>query len=1123
MLAEAVTRHGLQPMVVALFLVFISIASVAQTSNIKFRHITNENGLSQNSVKSTLEDNLGFLWFGTNEGLNKYDGNSFHIYKSIRGDSTSLKNNNINIIYQTKDNTLWIGSHKGLQFLNRDLDNFVSIDYDWDMYVNGIKELSNGKICVTTYVNFFLYDPIMDTLMSLYNDGEYLRYDLFTGGLLEFEENKCWVATKKGLFVYDYEQAIIEPVHIANIPRANELDIEIIFRDSFGNVWIGTNGKGLYLLKNKDDNYLEAELEQFYPEGMQFDKLVIKTIEEDNDKNLWVGTADGNGIFLINIEDFVNEKMNIINLRHGSENKYSVASNDIGNIYKDGSGTMWVGTRVSGLSYYNKSLIKFNTVNLLADTDEKINHNYISSIFEEDDYLWVGTANGLNKYHLKTGEWEYFKLKEDKGFYTITSIYKDTKGNLWTGAWAGGLSKINDKTGEFTQFMSDESDSTSINCNNIFDIEEAPNGDLWITTMGGGLNIYNHESNTFYIPQSKTGGKLINNDWLKNLVLSKKGEMWIASGYGLYRYNFEHDSITHYRYRENNPASLATNSLVGVFEDKRGNIWVATENGLCAYSYNSDNFTTYSEADGLPNTVIRGLYDDNNGDLWISTNNGLSRFVNAVNNHFAGSFISYNTDDGLQGKEFNSRSCFRGSDGTMFFGGTNGFNYFNPDSIPRNNTPPKIILSDFLIFNKRVEIGTPNSPLKKHISISKKIVLNYDQSVLTFKYAALNFLSPERNVYKYRMDGFDKDWNEVGSRNEATYTNLNPGEYTFTVLAANNDGVWNEEGTSIKIIILPPWWETTLFKVLLSISLLGLIAGIYYWRINQLEKQKRILKILVEKKTTELRDHANSLNRANAQLEERQRRVLEQAEELQAQTNELAMKNEDLKILNSTKDKFFSIIAHDLKNPFSAIIGMSELLIVKYDNYSDERRKEIAKLIFESGTRSFDLLENLLTWSRAQTGRIKFSPETFFIFEILVDLEMLVKDSMNSKNIKFIIDTPRNLEVYADKNMIKTILRNLITNAVKFCENCSIIVNSTEYPKHTEISVIDEGIGMDKQIADKLFKIEKGVSTKGTRGESGTGLGLIICQEFIEYHHGSINVDSAVGKGSTFTITIPKN
>ncbi|MBA7545544.1 Adaptive-response sensory-kinase SasA [subsurface metagenome] len=422
-----------------------------------------------------------------------------------------------------------------------------------------------------------------------------------------------------------------------------------------------------------------------------------------------------------------------------------------------------------------------------------------------------------------------------------------------------------------------------------------------------------------------------------------------------------------------------------------------------------------------------------------------------------------------------------------------------------------------------------DSPLQQHISETEKIVLSYKQSVLSFHFAAMDFTNPDKNQFAYMMENFDREWIYSGNRREATYTNLDPDEYCFKVIGSNNDGVWNTTGVSLDIVILPPWWQTIWFKAIVLFIVLSFVISFYYLRVYQLKKQRNLLEKRVNERTKEVEEknrllhlQTKEMNETNTNLEERQQQIEEQAEELKAQAEELSKTNDTLKTLNATKDKFFSIIAHDLKNPFTSILGFCEILKIRYKKMDDSKKQNLINIIHQSSNNLYKLLENLLQWARSQTGNLKYTPEEFHIHELIQNITSLVNNSVAQKGLQLTADIPEDLKVYADKNMIYTVIRNLVTNAIKFTDQGEIKIQVKEEPKQNVISVTDSGVGIQKDKTETIFEISKSKSTEGTRGESGTGLGLIICKEFVEINGGSIHVQSVAGEGSSFYFTIPR-
>ena len=503
--------------------------------------------------------------------------------------------------------------------------------------------------------------------------------------------------------------------------------------------------------------------------------------------------------------------------------------------------------------------------------------------------------------------------------------------------------------------------------------------------------------------------------------------------------------FTTYTHNPDNANSLSYPTTTDILAENDSCVWIGTQDGLNRFNPNTGSFKRYYEKDGLPSNVIKGLALDKSGVLWVTTNKGVCRF-----DYKQRKFKNFTKDDGLQSNEFSERSILKTKSGALLMGGTKGFNIVYPEKITENKSIPDILITDLKIFNKSVKPGAENSPLIQNITETKTLTLSHKQSVLTFYFAVMDFTAPEKNQYAYKMEGFDKDWIYSGNKGEATYTNLNPGEYVFRVKGSNNDGVWNETGTSIRITILPPWWNTWWFKLIIISAIIFLLASIFLSRFQRLKNQKILLEKSVAIKTAELHE------------------------------------------LNASKDKFFSIIAHDLKNPFNTIIGFSEMLNEEIKSGDSTRIEKYSGMINTSAVQTLRLLENLLEWAKSQTGKILFNPIPINLSGLFNEEFSMLNDMATGKNIELKSSFPDDLTVLADKNMLKTILRNLISNAIKFThKNGKVEVKAMIDNKQVEISVSDNGIGMTKETIAKLFRIDANLSTRGTENEKGTGLGLI--------------------------------
>ncbi|MBN2348410.1 MAG: ATP-binding protein [Bacteroidales bacterium] len=1099
---------------IILFLILFQFVR-AQTLNLKFTHITTKEGLSTDFVSSVCQDYKGFMWFATFDGLNMYDGYDFKLFTYNKNDTSSIASNAILKIKEDSKGRLWIATNNGIDIFDRNLISFKHIPFIqegnilfYENLVRDIFEDSMGNIFVTNGSEIYKYDSIAhgfkEFLIGVKDFEKIKREGIWT--ILIDKSNRLWIgSTSFSLYVYDLSNNKV----IASPEYKENLDInKMIFKvaeDADGDILLGTDN-GITYIKSDLSEKRDLKLPQV---TVNPNSEIVFDIYTDSKNRTWVGT-NTYGLILFNKKEF-----SLTPYFSNSYDNYSLMDFSIISICEDREGNLWFGTNRGGVNYVEISYgSKFKHYKHEANDPNSLIHDVVSAIFEDsENNLWLGTdGGGLDFIDAKTQNHTYYRNEKDNPNSitrnSVLAITEDQNNNIWLGGYLLGVNVINKKTGMITRYLHDPDDANSLCHDDVRDIFCESDSVVWIATNGGGLDKFNPKTTTF--THYKEGGEnsIISNYCIK-FFKDSYDNLWIGTYGGISILDLKNNIFTNY-IKSNAPGSISNNWVYAFAEDSMGNIWVGTSIGLNYFNRLNKDFTAYFLAEGLPNDIINGILIDNSNNLWLSTNKGISKF-----NPVTGKVKNFDLVDGLQGDQFIHGSYYKSKSGKMYFGGLNGYNSFFPDSIKVNKYEPSVYITDLLIFYKTVQLNDKNSPLTKSITETDKITLSYNQSVITFRYTALNFQNPEKNQYAYQLVGFDKGWNYVGARREATFTNLDPGSYLFKVKASNNDGTWNEKSTSIVVNILPPWWKTIVFKILFILIVISIIFCFYFYRVNELKKQKINLEKLVKLRTSEIEKN-------NAQLEERQIKIEEQAEELKSQKEELENTNKHLTDLNSTKDKFFSIIAHDLKSPFSVIYGYTEILHKEKDILEKEDRDKYIDSVYQSSKRLFILLENLLQWAMTQTNQIIFKPQKFTFKELIDDIIILQKENILTKEIKLISNIDSSINIVADYNMIHVVLRNLLNNAIKFTApggQISMEIHKTN--NILEFSIQDTGTGIKKEELDRLFHIEKNSTSPGTNGEQGTGLGLILCKEFIEKHGGTIWAESEFGQGSTFKFTLP--
>ncbi len=856
-----VNKRGIRIVLILSNVLIFQFFVLAQEADMNFEHILSDKGLSQNTIHCILQDSKGFLWFATEDGLDKYDGYNFTVYKNNPMDKNSISDNFIWTMYEDRSGALWIGTNSGgLCKFNRATEKFTNYKYDpsnpnslSNNNVRAIFEDSRGTLWIGTEGGGLNEFDKKEKKFIHFTNNPNNPHSLSNNVVLSiYEDNSgaLWIGGDGGLNKFDragnnFTSFQFDPHNPRSLSTNVVLSIDC---DKLGNFWVGTlNGLNLFDRKTKTFQRYFCNTDIF----SNLDNNRINQILEDSYGTLWVAT--GGGLYKFN-----RRTKRFISLNPETLHPASISNKNILSIYQDNSNIIWIGTGEGGIIKFDRERMKFKHYMNDPSNPNSLSYNTVRALYQDKSgILWIGTlGGGLNRLDLKTNMYTHY-IYQSKNPYSISnnsviSIYRDRTGTLWVGTWGGGLDKVIDNENpdklKFESFKHDPSNPYSISNDIIQSIFEDDQGRLWIGT-GVGLNLLDRKSGKFYaFKNNPVDPQSISEDQVQSCIIEDRNRnLWIGTWNGLNKLCLSNVplkapygklSFVHYFHIADDPASLSDNRVISVDEDKHGNLWFGTYGGGLNELRTSEQeksgnmsaeFVHYSVKDGLTSNIIYGILEDNEGDLWLSTDNGLSKF-----NHQTKAFRNYYQSEGLQGNQFFWGANFKGKNDELFFGGTNGVNAFYPSSLRDNLHVPPIVITDFQIFNKPVPIGGKGSPLNESIEATKEIELSYSQNVFSFEFAALDYTSPGKNQYAYMMEGFDKDWIKSGSRRFVTYTNLDPGEYTFRVIGSNNDGIWNKTGASLKIIILPPFWRTWWFNIL-SILLIGsFIALIITYRVKNL-------------------------------------------------------------------------------------------------------------------------------------------------------------------------------------------------------------------------------------------------------------------------------------------------
>jgi signal transduction histidine kinase/ligand-binding sensor domain-containing protein len=1058
----------------------------AQQPELEFSKLNALESFSISKSTSITEDSTGYLWIGTEEGLFKFDGHSVSTYQREVADPNSLPSSLINRLYTDSKQNLWVCTDAGICKYNPELDNFIQIVTEADTRglagfdINVIAEDRNGQLYVAYENSVYkldLHNKLFSKVVKV-NQGK-------INTLVFDRQNNIWIAASSngGLYYFDQSKQQLtsylnEPANSQSILNNEVYDIALIH----DNLWIATYGSGIDLYNLKTGKF------KHYISDEYFENFATR-IFADKNNTIWICTLGCLKLYDPSSDLF-------FNYYNQPDNPKSLGKNLTG-FYQDKQGNYWTLHAKSGVMVI-KNKNRFAHFDHRPETFWFLTDKNITSVaVDGSGNLWAGNYNnGIDIFKWNNLKVERYAHQQNDisslGNGTIFSIFRDSGNQMWIGSYLGGLQRYIPETRKFESFTNHPGNSKSIAGNDVRSISEDKNGNIWIAVHGKGVDRFDVKSRTFHHFNAQINQ--LGNDYTFQVFCDSRGNLWVATAYGLSLLQNGNTIFKNFITVKTDSSTINSNDIHSICEDIDQNIWIGTPEGLNKFDWQSQTFTRFSK--GLKNTHVVSILNDNSNNLWVGTNSGISKFDQKTLK-----FTNFDQSDGLLSKEYNNRSAYKGGNNELFFGGTSGIDVFYPDSLIIRIMPLDVVMTDFKIFNQSFTYKDNRQVIPKHINYTNQIKLNYSDNSFAFSFLSINFTQSEKITYAYKLDGFDTEWIYSGNKTEANYTNLNHGKYTFRVKARYDNGEWGTNERTIDIIIVPAWWMTVWFKIFTTLIIIAIIYSIFHWRIKQVRIDQDRLEKLVLERTIEIQS---------------------KNEQLKTQALTLAQKNDQLKDLNSTKDKLFSIISHDLRSPFNTILGFHDILINDYPNLSDAERLEMLTMVHSSSKQIYSLVENLLNWASLHSSTIQHFPVSFNLKKVILKRIDLFRNLAEAKGISIDHQIADDLFAFADINIMETALRNLINNSIKFTpKSGSILVKAAYENEAITVSVIDTGMGMTREMVDTLFNLEKTKSKRGTNGEMGSGLGLVLCKEFVEKNGGSIWIESEPGKGSKFSFTIP--
>ncbi len=1076
-----------------LYILYISMIFSNHGQN-NYEFIPLGDKITQSTISTIIKDKNGMLWLGSSgEGIFKYNSLDFKNYKKeSRSNNNSLNSSFIHTLFQDKKNNIWAGTQEGLNVFDRNLDKFNSVDLidgnsKIKFAVHALRQFNDSILLVGTHeYGLYRLNTKTSKFKKIIYKSEQPISSLLINSIIKSSNGRYLVGTNHGLMIYDHYNEILQlaKFDLDSRYKTIETSIESIVIDNDNSMWLGTSDEGLIKVSSKNEIYTIEN------KPITSKRILSLSLKENG--NILCGT-ENDGLFEIQ-----NNSESVINYKFDKNIQNGIKSNSIWSIYTDKQDRVWLGYYNNGIDVHNDNYNKFESLKSISGYSNSLSSSSVTGIIKDNkERLWISTSDGgIDVFNIRDKDFENINdprntIATGLNKAETTTIFRDSNGNIFVGTWESGFFILQKNSSNFSNINNGNS---SLKSNKVMSFAEDSKGIIWIGTFFSGLYSYDIKKNKLTHHNSLDFKKYnINTSVIRKIIIDKKDNIWIGTRSGLYQIKKIKNNYSITPFNERFESILGENVnytiVFSLFEDKNNDIWIGSlDYGLFKFSYDNDKIDWYNIENGFIHESVSSITQDKNGDIWISGNKGLSKLDVSQN-----LFINFNKNDGLLSNKFNYNSVYRDSE-ILYFGGLNGINFFDPNEIKYNKELPLVFLENLKLSNELVTVNTAESPLKTALSVSKELTLSHDQSFFSIEYVGVSHTRSENNQYAYFMEGFDEKWNYVDSKTNATFTNVPPGNYTFMVKAANNDGLWNETPTKLNIKILPAWWETNVawfFYLLGPLLLMFISYRIFSVRI----KEKRTLKF--------------------------------EREELK-----------QLEALNSKKIQFFTNISHEFRTPLTLILNpLNDIIKSDLKNLSLKTKNKL-EIIHKNSNRLSRLINELMDFRKLQFNKMSVNASEIDLISFTQEVSSHFEDEANQKNIILSVDySEKPIIFWGDPSMLEKTIFNLLSNAFKVTPLNGMVsieikrtngkinfplIHENNLSESIEITIEDTGSGIKEENINKIFDRFYQVTEFDKQYYGGTGIGLEVVKNFIELHKGKIEVSSKLDIGTKFKIYFPQ-